>query len=574
MDNATLIQRLKDAVGGKHVLTAPRQTERYRKGFRSGEGEAIAVVIPGTLVEMWRVLQACVAADKIMIMQAANTGLTEGSTPKGHYDRDVVILSTMRMDKVHLLDEGRQIVSHPGGTLFQLEKLLKPYGRQPHSVIGSSCIGASILGGVCNNSGGALVQRGPAYTELALYAQITADGRLELVNHLGIDLGNDPEEVLNRLDRGDIAPGAVRHDAGRASQDGYADKVRDVDAGSPARYNADPEGLYEASGCAGKLAVFAVRLDTFETPVGEQVYYIGTNAPYNLTELRRRLLTELPELPVSGEYLHADCFDIAECYGKDTLLMIHWFGTNRLPLFFALKGAVDARLNKLPFLPKNLTDRVMQGLSRLVPRALSRRMMDWRARFEHHLILKVTGETAAQTEGILNDCVGPQGWFRCDAAETKKAMLHRFAAAGAAVRMHAVNPGTTEDVLALDIALRRNDEDWVEELPEEIERDLVAKLYYGHFLCHVFHQDYILRKGADPKALKARMLALLDKRQAEYPAEHNVGHLYAAKPALVDHYKTLDPTNTLNPGIGKTSRERNYGQSCGCPAHDHAHAAE
>ena len=574
MDNATLIQRLKDAVGGKHVLTAPRQTERYRKGFRSGEGEAIAVVIPGTLVEMWRVLQACVAADKIMIMQAANTGLTEGSTPKGHYDRDVVILSTMRMDKVHLLDEGRQIVSHPGGTLFQLEKLLKPYGRQPHSVIGSSCIGASILGGVCNNSGGSLVQRGPAYTELALYAQITADGGLELVNHLGIDLGNEPEEILNRLDRGEIAPGAVRHDAGRASQDGYADKVRDVDAGSPARYNADPEGLYEASGCAGKLAVFAVRLDTFETPVGEQVYYIGTNAPHNLTELRRRLLTELPELPVSGEYLHADCFDIAERYGKDTLLMIHWFGTDRLPLFFALKGAMDARLNKLPFLPKNLTDRVMQGLSRLVPRALPRRMMDWRARFEHHLILKVTGETAAQTEGILNDCVGPQGWFRCDAAETKKAMLHRFAAAGAAVRMHAVNPGTTEDVLALDIALRRNDEDWVEELPEEIERDLVAKLYYGHFLCHVFHQDYILRKGADAKALKARMLALLDKRQAEYPAEHNVGHLYAAKPALVDHYKTLDPTNTLNPGIGKTSRERNYGQSCGCPAHNHAHAAE
>ncbi|MEO0746276.1 MAG: FAD-binding protein, partial [Pseudomonadota bacterium] len=162
MDNATLIQRLKDAVGGKHVLTAPGQTERYRKGFRSGEGEAIAVVIPGTLVEMWHVLQACVAADKIMIMQAANTGLTEGSTPKGQYDRDVVILSTMRMDKVHLLDKGRQIVSHPGGTLFQLEKLLKPFGRQPHSVIGSSCIGASILGGVCNNSGGSLVQRGPA----------------------------------------------------------------------------------------------------------------------------------------------------------------------------------------------------------------------------------------------------------------------------------------------------------------------------------------------------------------------------------------------------------------------------
>ena len=70
-----------------------------------------------------------------------------------------------------------------------IELLLKPLGREPHSVIGSSCIGASVLGGVCNNSGGALVQRGPAYTEMALFAQINEEGKLELVNHLGIDLG-------------------------------------------------------------------------------------------------------------------------------------------------------------------------------------------------------------------------------------------------------------------------------------------------------------------------------------------------------------------------------------------------
>ena len=40
-------------------------------------------------------------ADKIVIMQAANTGLTEGSTPKGTYDRDVVLINTRRMDKLH-----------------------------------------------------------------------------------------------------------------------------------------------------------------------------------------------------------------------------------------------------------------------------------------------------------------------------------------------------------------------------------------------------------------------------------------------------------------------------------------
>jgi hypothetical protein len=33
----------------------------------------------------------------------------------------------------------------PGATLFQLEKLLRPIGREPHCLIGSSCIGASVL---------------------------------------------------------------------------------------------------------------------------------------------------------------------------------------------------------------------------------------------------------------------------------------------------------------------------------------------------------------------------------------------------------------------------------------------
>lgn len=68
-------------VGPSHLLTDPAKTQRYRKGFRSGQGEALAVVFPGTLLELWRVLNACVDADKIILMQAANTGLTEGSTP-------------------------------------------------------------------------------------------------------------------------------------------------------------------------------------------------------------------------------------------------------------------------------------------------------------------------------------------------------------------------------------------------------------------------------------------------------------------------------------------------------------
>ncbi|MEM6491765.1 MAG: D-lactate dehydrogenase, partial [Pseudomonadota bacterium] len=461
-----------------------------------------------------------------------------------------------RLDALHVLKNGEQIISFPGGTLYKLEELLAPYGRQPHSVIGSSCIGASVIGGVCNNSGGALIQRGPAYTELALYAQRRADGTLVLVNHLGIDLGETPEEMLGRLDRGDFSDADIRDDGGRASASGYEAKVRDVDADSPARFNADPSGLHETSGCAGKLGVFAVRLDTFPADTGAQVFYIGTNEPERLTALRRRMLAGGAALPISGEYMHRAVFDITRTHGKDTLLMIHWLGTKYLPRFFNLKGQLDARLNKIGLLPKNLVDRLMQVFVKLLPEALPKRMLAFRDRFEHHLILKVSAAAAADTEAILAENFGDDGWFRCEPIEAKKAMLHRFAAAGAAVRYQAVNPKTVEDIIALDIALRRNDREWIETLPADIEANLLGKLYYGHFFCHVFHQDYIVRKGADPRALKAKMLALLDGRGAEYPAEHNVGHLYAAKPALRAFYEELDPTNSFNPGIGGTSKQQ------------------
>ncbi|MFO8140822.1 MAG: D-lactate dehydrogenase [Marinobacter sp.] len=562
MTDARLLSALERLVGARHVRTGEQATERFRKGYRSGEGAALAVVRPGTLLELWQVLDACVRADKIIIMQAANTGLTEGSTPKGQYDRDAVIINTLRIDAIHTLNEGRQVVGLAGATLFKLEKLLAPLGRQPHSVIGSSCIGASVIGGVCNNSGGSLVERGPSYTELALFAQVTADGRLELVNHLGLDLGSTPEEMLTRLEAGEFTFSATDASHRKASDTDYAARVRDVDADTPARFNADTRRLFEASGCAGKLAVFAVRLDTYPMNAVEQTFYIGTNDTGDLTDLRRDILSGFGTLPVSAEYMHRDCFDISDRYGKDTVVMIDKLGTARLPLFFAIKGAVDARLNKWR-LTHGFTDKVMQGLARVWPDILPARMRAFRDRYQHHLILKMHDGGINEAEQALERLFqGREGdYFTCDNREARIAGLHRFAAAGAAVRYQALRGHEVEEILALDIALRRNDRDWFEVLPAEIESQLVHKLYYGHFMCHVLHQDYIVRKGADVAALKTGMMELLDARGAECPAEHNVGHLYVAKPGLAAHYCECDPTNTFNPGIGKTSRKRDYAET-------------
>jgi D-lactate dehydrogenase (quinone) len=549
---ADLLPRLHAIVGRGHVLTGARATRRFTTGYRFGSGAVLAVVKPGSLVEQWRVLRACVAANVIVIPQSANTGLTGGSTPDGAYDRPVVLINTMRITGTHLIEGGRQIVCLPGTTLYELERRLGAIGREPHSVIGSSCIGASVFGGVCNNSGGSLVRRGPVYTELALYARVDGQGRLDLVNHLGIRLGNDPETILQRIEQGRFDPADVEQ-GGRASDEGYGAHVRAIDADTPARFNADPMRLFEASGSAGKVMLFAVRLDTFEKEKQTATFYIGTNDTTELTALRRAILGDFRSLPISGEYIHRDAFDVAAVYGKDTFLAIRHLGTDRLPALFALKGKVDA-------IATGLGDRVLQAASRLFPDHLPKRMRAWRDRYEHHLILKMAGDGISEARAWLAEAFPSAAgdFYECTAEEATAAFLHRFAVAGAAVRYRAVHGREVEDIVALDVALRRDDRDWFETLPADMATPIIRSLYYGHFFCHVFHQDYIVRKGTDVHALEHRMLQILDTRGAEYPAEHNVGHLYPAKPALAEHYRALDPCNAFNPGIGHTSRAEHW----------------
>lgn len=424
---------MKSIVGKKHVLTDEYRTRNYRTGFRFGTGKVLTVVLPGTLLEQWHVLKACVNANVIVIPQASNTGLTGGSAPDGDdYDRDIVIINVRRIKKIYLVEDGKQVICLPGATLDQLEKILLPIEREPHSVIGSSCIGASIVGGVCNNSGGALVQRGPAYTQMSLFAQVDSSGALHFINHLGVRLMGSAEEVLERLDRGDFSDADVLNDVGVGHDHNYVQHVRKVNEPTPARFNADPNRLYESSGSAGKVVIFALRLDTFPIEKNPQVFYIGTNNTEALTDIRLQVLSQFKHLPISGEYLHRNAFEIAEKYGKDTFLIIRcYLGTSRLPKLFGFKARCDAFFDRVRFLPSHLSDRILQFMSRLFPNHLPVRMRDFHKKFEHHLLLKVSAEAADEARTFLKDYFTKAGgsFFECTRQEGEKAFLHRFAAA-------------------------------------------------------------------------------------------------------------------------------------------------
>lgn len=561
MSGDALLAQLRSFVGEPHVHTDPRTNRRWRKGYRYGEGKVLAVVRPGSLLEQWRVFKAVIEAGRIVIMQGANTGLNGGSTPFGDdYDREVVLINTMRINRIDLLKGGEQVLALAGSTLHALEKLIRPLGREPHSVIGSTTIGASIVGGVCNNSGGALIRRGPAFTQLALYASVAADGTVSLVNHLGIELGNDPEEILSRLDTGRYTEADVWHDTGKlASDPDYSTLIRQVDAPGPARFNNDPRLLYEAAGSAGKLCVFAVRLDTFPSSGPSKVFYIGSNDFMELTNIRRHILSSFKTLPVAGEYLHRDAYDIAEKYGKDLYLLIKYAGTERIPTAFALKSRFDAITGRLG-LGTNLSDKILQVINGLLPGHLPRRMNDFRDRFEHHLLLRVDGggieEARAYLGSIFPSATGD--FFEADDEEAAAAFRNRYAIGGGSVRYRAVHADKVENIVALDLALPRNTIDWRETLPDGIEQFIERRIPCGHFMCQVFHYDYAVKKGTDWLEIEHKIIAHLNGRGIEFPSEHNVGHLYTAKPVLADFYRSLDPTNAMNPGIGQTSKLKDW----------------
>ena len=555
--NKNLYSKIVNIVGKKNFLIKDKEKTPYITGWRAEAGECEFVVLPDTLLNMWTVLKLCIENNKYILMQAANTSLTGGSTPCGKYDKGLVIINTTKLKTIIPIKNGNQVLAFPGSTLYDLEKKVKPYNRAPHSEIGSSCIGASVVGGICNNSGGALIKRGPAYTELSLFASVNIEGKLELHNKLGIELGKSAEEILKNLDSRNFNEKNIKNSNFKASSTDYKSIIKDTNADTPARYNADKRRLYDASGCSGKLAVFAVRLDTFEKEKEERTIYYSTNNPKDLTLLRKKIINEIEELPIYAEYMHNNAYKVSKKYGKDAFYLIYYLGTSAMPFFYKTKSKLESFFKNSKFFSHKTLDLILNAFVSILPNQMPKVFDSLNKKFNHHLILKCDNEIFDDILRISKNIFSTKNnnnFLICSAKESKKLTLNRFVFAGASARCANISKNANPELLPLDVALKRNDDYWYHDISLDTKKDVLQTLTVGHFFCLVFHREYVIKKGINNNKVKEKLLSWFDQIGAKYPAEHNVGHVYEADDNLRKFYKKLDPSNIFNPGIGKTPK--------------------
>jgi D-lactate dehydrogenase (quinone) len=145
------------------------------------------------------------------------------------------------------------------------------------------------------------------------------------------------------------------------------------------------------------------------------------------------------------------------------------------------RTAFDTLRRHISLLPHNLSAKILRALGHLVPQHPPRRMTDDHNRVEPYRLLKMGDDGSAEARADL-----PLG----------------------------ARQGT-EDIVTLDIALRRDDENGFETLPVDIENHSIHKLYCRHFFCHIFHQGYIAAKDSNCQQIEAEMWTLLNRNGAE-----------------------------------------------------------
>eukprot|EP00667_Euglena_gracilis_P005361 EG_transcript_5401 len=542
---------LRQIVGPGHVSENVLQ-----QGSRMGLGTAMAVATPGTLQEAVDVLRACVKAGVVVIPQGANTGLTGGSVPRDKLcDRPVVVINMRRLNAIVPICKGEKVLCLAGAGILDLGQKLKNLGREAHSVLGSVFLNPAVAAGVAFGSGGTQIRKGPAYTERALYCRITAQGEVEVVDELGI-LSKDTEDLFQKIHSGklrdeDIDPACQR----QASDTGYRSQVCRFDS-TVSRFNADTKGP-DPCRCEGKVLILATVHDTFPIPQRTQINWVSCKDFDTAQALKCQVFLKNPAaLPTLVEYMDRDTVDVVDSAGRGFTTTINTLGMGSLGALWGLKLQIQA-------LPLPLADRIcdlfLWYTNNLLPNPLTPPLAALAKRYDHHLLVEMpefgNGEIhdieTRFLDWVKQQPAGTVEWHTCTPEEKGWAMVFRFVTA-AAFKTYCI--GKRLEGLSLDYSLPKN------EMAAPIIPDPkpLIRMRYSHFGCNVVHEDLAYPAGVDVHDAKFGIKKVVEHMKGKLPAEHGHGTEYTAPPDAQARWKRMDPTNTMNPGVGGLSYLRGY----------------
>lgn len=153
-----LLDELSGIVGPGHCITDENELLPNLTEWRNVlHGKALAMVRPGSTIEVSRVVEACATARVGIVPQGGNTGLCGGAIPDESGEQ--ILLSLSRMNKIRALDaEDFSMVVEAGCILANLQQAALDAGRYFPLSLGAegSC---QIGGNLSTNAGGINVIR-------------------------------------------------------------------------------------------------------------------------------------------------------------------------------------------------------------------------------------------------------------------------------------------------------------------------------------------------------------------------------------------------------------------------------
>ncbi|GLK69959.1 FAD-binding oxidoreductase [Ancylobacter dichloromethanicus] len=170
-----LLASIAQRIGAAHVLTDPADMAPYLREERGlYQGEAPAVLRPGTTEEVAFIVEACARAGVALVPQGGNTGLVGGQMPFGQ-----MVLSLARLDRVRAVDPVDMTMTVEAGCILdKVHAAAEEAGClfPLHIASQGSC---RIGGNLSSNAGGTAVLRYGNARELVLGLEVVlADGRV------------------------------------------------------------------------------------------------------------------------------------------------------------------------------------------------------------------------------------------------------------------------------------------------------------------------------------------------------------------------------------------------------------